>query len=210
LYNVTAMAGHTPGQLFEMLELCSMPQEHSNDHPFWSGPVYAFPDAAARGRIILLLWFVKLWKSFYHPRLGLKPAVNATGNMSATQRVRHKISVLGNQLLRCQRVRMHDQYDTLDVQTYVPGVCVDHGTAALRQYLGILREDLDSTESNLVVLDELTVGTRNALVATTITQDTVTWQSSTLPRASMLLQGPARLSWRLHVASIHLKTCITL
>ncbi|KAG9853650.1 hypothetical protein KCU98_g2880, partial [Aureobasidium melanogenum] len=56
---------------------------------------------------------------------------NATDNMSASERVIHNITVTARQLLRRQRVLIHD-YDTFDVQTYSPGVRVDAGTAALR------------------------------------------------------------------------------
>lgn len=76
-------------------------------------------------------------------------AVNATGKIPATQRVRHNISVLGNQLLRRQSVLHH--HDTLDVQTYVPGLCVGLDTAALRQSVGILlREGFDKKNSFLL------------------------------------------------------------
>ncbi|KAG9568204.1 hypothetical protein KCU71_g3094, partial [Aureobasidium melanogenum] len=78
---------------------------------------------------------------------------NATDNMSATDRVRHNLSVIGHQLLRRQRVLIHD-YDTFDVQTYNPGVQVDAGTVALRQFVGILREGLSDMESILATLDD--------------------------------------------------------
>ncbi|KAH0281410.1 hypothetical protein KCU91_g239, partial [Aureobasidium melanogenum] len=79
---------------------------------------------------------------------------NATDNMSATERVRHNLSVIGHQLLRGQRVLIHD-YDTFDVQTYNPGVQVDAGTVALRQSVVILREGLSDMESILASLDDL-------------------------------------------------------
>ncbi|KAH0350527.1 hypothetical protein KCU83_g4894, partial [Aureobasidium melanogenum] len=79
---------------------------------------------------------------------------NATDNMSATERVRHNISVIGHQLFRRQRVLIHDYY-TFDVQTYNPGVQVDAGTVELRQFVGILREGLSDMESILASLDDL-------------------------------------------------------
>ncbi|KAG9605857.1 hypothetical protein KCU77_g375, partial [Aureobasidium melanogenum] len=79
---------------------------------------------------------------------------NATENMSTTERVRHNLSVIEHQLLRRQRILIHD-YDTFDVQTYNPGVQVDAGTVALRQFVGILREGLSDMESILAALDDL-------------------------------------------------------
>ncbi|KAG9570772.1 hypothetical protein KCU71_g1093, partial [Aureobasidium melanogenum] len=79
---------------------------------------------------------------------------NATDNMSATERVRHNLSVIGHQLLRRQRVLIHD-YDTFDVQNYNPGVQVGAVTVALRQFVDILRKGLSDMEAILAALNDL-------------------------------------------------------
>ncbi|CAD0100811.1 unnamed protein product [Aureobasidium mustum] len=79
---------------------------------------------------------------------------STTDNMSASQRAIHDISTTAHQLLRRQRVLIHD-YDTFDVQTYNPSTRVDRGTAALRQFVGILREGLNNMEADLAALDGL-------------------------------------------------------
>lgn len=79
---------------------------------------------------------------------------NATDNMSATKRVIHNLSVTAHQLFRRVRVLMHN-YDTFDMQTYNPGIRMDPGTAALRQFVGILREGLAELETIIGALDAL-------------------------------------------------------
>ncbi|KAH0367746.1 hypothetical protein KCU65_g4425, partial [Aureobasidium melanogenum] len=81
----------------------------------------------------------------------LRVPTNAADNMSALERLRHDVSVLVNQLLRRQRALIHS-YDTLDVQTYNPGDHLDPSTAALRQFVGILREGLAEMETTLTAI----------------------------------------------------------
>lgn len=76
---------------------------------------------------------------------------STSDNMLASQRIIHDISATAHQLLRRQRVLIHD-YDTFDVQTYNPSTRVDPGTAALRQFVGILRDGLNRMEAGLAAL----------------------------------------------------------
>lgn len=76
---------------------------------------------------------------------------NDTDNISVIKRAMYDFLAATNGLFRRQRVLVHN-YDTFDVQTYNPGVRVDPGTAALRQFVGILREGLNDLEARIVAL----------------------------------------------------------
>ncbi|KAH0339833.1 hypothetical protein KCU81_g7088, partial [Aureobasidium melanogenum] len=87
---------------------------------------------------------------------------NAAEKMSALKRRRNRIAMLVHQMLRRQRALIHS-YDTYDVQTYNPGDSVDPSTAALRYFVGVLREGLDEVESTCnAILAELDDQINNA------------------------------------------------
>ncbi|KAG9800891.1 hypothetical protein KCU95_g224, partial [Aureobasidium melanogenum] len=86
----------------------------------------------------------------------------AAENVSALKRRRNRIAMLVHQMLRRQRALIHS-YDTYDVQTYNPSDRVDPSTAALRYFVGVLREGLDEVESTFTaILAELDDQIENA------------------------------------------------
>jgi hypothetical protein len=78
----------------------------------------------------------------------------ATSDKSTAREVLDKTLAIAHNLLKRQRVLIHD-YDAFDVKTYSPRGHVDKGTVALREFTDILRTGLYEMEEHISELADL-------------------------------------------------------